>query len=160
MLPILQVAATQAVPGSPVPFILHSQAICACFWLFVKQNISAMQIALFGRSLGGAVAIYLAASNPQAVKAVMIENTFTSIEEVAPKASTPAPASCTQRHLPLLEQKLHHTFTEGSVLPPASLLPRSIICSHRKSGQSACLPECRSCRCCDPFWGLGAPSTF
>ena len=47
--------------------------------------MAALQIALFGRSLGGAVAIHLAAQNPTAVQVVMIENTFTSIEEVAPK---------------------------------------------------------------------------
>lgn len=37
-----------------------------------------MQIA-FGRSLGGAVAINLAASFPQRLGAVIVENTFTSI---------------------------------------------------------------------------------
>ena len=65
-------------------------------WSPNTPSLPAVQIALFGRSLGGAVAIYLAASNPQAVKAVMIENTFTSIEEVAPKASMPESAGCTQ----------------------------------------------------------------
>ena len=44
-----------------------------------------MQIAIFGRSLGGAVAIHLAAANPGKIAALMVENTFTSIEDVAPK---------------------------------------------------------------------------
>lgn len=44
-----------------------------------------VQVAIFGRSLGGAVAIHLAAANPGKVAALMVENTFTSIEDVAPK---------------------------------------------------------------------------
>ena len=42
-------------------------------------------MALLGKSLGGAVAIYLAAARQEALQAVMVENTFTSLEEVAPK---------------------------------------------------------------------------
>ena len=49
-----------------------------------------MQIVVLGKSLGGAVALHLAASNPAAFKAVVIENTFLSIEDVAPKV-TPVP---------------------------------------------------------------------
>ena len=37
----------------------------------------------FGRSLGGAVAAALAASNPGKLRAVVLENTFTSIPEMA-----------------------------------------------------------------------------
>jgi pimeloyl-ACP methyl ester carboxylesterase len=43
------------------------------------------QIVVLGRSLGGAVALHLAADNPKAFKALVIENTFLSIEDVAPK---------------------------------------------------------------------------
>eukprot|EP00891_Asterochloris_glomerata_P001904 jgi/Astpho2/1904/Aster-00423 len=70
--------------GSPNEAGLKLDAQAALDWLQASKDVSQGQIALFGRSLGGAVAIYLAASNPQAVKAVMIENTFTSIEEVMP----------------------------------------------------------------------------
>ena len=43
------------------------------------------QIVVMGKSLGGAVGIYLAAHNSDKFAAAVIENTFTSIEEVAPK---------------------------------------------------------------------------
>ena len=45
----------------------------------------ASQVALLGKSLGGAVAIYLAAARHEALQAVIVENTFTSLEEMAPK---------------------------------------------------------------------------
>ncbi len=53
-----------------------------------------MQIVVLGKSLGGAVALHLASSNPEAFKAVVIENTFLSIEDVAPKVPS---SPCTQQ---------------------------------------------------------------
>ena len=47
------------------------------------------QVTLLGKSLGGAVAIYLAAARQNAMQAVIVENTFTSLEDVAPKVSPP-----------------------------------------------------------------------
>ena len=41
---------------------------------------------MLGKSLGGAVALHVAAANPERVAAVIVENTFLSIEDVAPKA--------------------------------------------------------------------------
>ena len=49
--------------------------------------MSAVQIVVLGKSLGGAVALHLASSNPSSFKAIVVENTFLSIEDVAPKAS-------------------------------------------------------------------------
>ena len=46
-----------------------------------------LQVAMLGKSLGGAVAIYLAAARQATMQAVIVENTFTSLEEVAPKVS-------------------------------------------------------------------------
>ena len=56
----------------------HLQHVEECCYVF-------LQIAVFGRSLGGAVTIHMAASNTDKIAGVIIENTFTSIEEVAPK---------------------------------------------------------------------------
>ncbi len=42
------------------------------------------------------MALHLASSNPEAFKAVVIENTFLSIEDVAPKVSS----SPSRQHLP------------------------------------------------------------
>ena len=50
--------------------------------------MSAAQVVVLGKSLGGAVALHLAASNPSSFKAIVVENTFLSIEDVAPKASS------------------------------------------------------------------------
>mmetsp|Transcript_5735 Transcript_5735/g.16410 ORF Transcript_5735/g.16410 Transcript_5735/m.16410 type:complete len:339 (-) Transcript_5735:264-1280(-) len=55
------------------------------YLLHSRPDIDRKNISLFGRSLGGAVAIHLAAAHPHQFKAVMVENTFTSIEEVAPR---------------------------------------------------------------------------
>lgn len=42
------------------------------------------RVGVFGRSLGGAVALALAAANPDHVAATMVENTFLSIEALVP----------------------------------------------------------------------------
>lgn len=44
-----------------------------------------VQVVVMGKSLGGAVALHLAADNPSTFRAIVIENTFLSIEDVAPK---------------------------------------------------------------------------
>ena len=49
------------------------------------------QMVVLGKSLGGAVSLHLAADNPSRFKAVIVENTFISIEEVAPKVTLTHP---------------------------------------------------------------------
>lgn len=44
-----------------------------------------LQVVVMGKSLGGAVSLHLAADNPTLFKAIVVENTFLSIEDVAPK---------------------------------------------------------------------------
>ena len=44
-----------------------------------------LQIIVFGRSLGGAVAFYNAAANPGMINSLIVENTFWSIEAVTGK---------------------------------------------------------------------------
>ena len=51
----------------------------------VMWRVRAAQVVVLGKSLGGAVALHLAAANPGLFRAIMIENTFTSIEDIAPK---------------------------------------------------------------------------
>eukprot|EP01056_Protomagalhaensia_sp_Gyna25_P005512 Protomagalhaensia_sp_Gyna_25__5511@NODE_739_length_2717_cov_42_019417_g578_i0_p1_GENE_NODE_739_length_2717_cov_42_019417_g578_i0NODE_739_length_2717_cov_42_019417_g578_i0_p1_ORF_typecomplete_len349_score57_28DUF818/PF05677_12/3e28Hydrolase_4/PF12146_8/1_3e27Peptidase_S9/PF00326_21/1_6e19Abhydrolase_1/PF00561_20/3_2e16DUF1057/PF06342_12/2_3e12Abhydrolase_6/PF12697_7/8_6e13Abhydrolase_2/PF02230_16/2_1e12DLH/PF01738_18/2e12Abhydrolase_3/PF07859_13/2_4e12Peptidase_S15/PF02129_18/7e11Abhydrolase_5/PF len=48
-----------------------------------ELDVDPNQLFIFGRSLGGAMAIYLAHEFPNQVKAVMLENTFLSIKEMA-----------------------------------------------------------------------------
>jgi pimeloyl-ACP methyl ester carboxylesterase len=47
-------------------------------------------VIVLGKSLGGAVALHVAAANPGRVAAVVVENTFLSIEDVAPKVGRAA----------------------------------------------------------------------
>ena len=53
----------------------------------MQLSLVVLQVAVLGKSLGGAVAIYLAAARQATMQAVIVENTFTSLEEVAPKVS-------------------------------------------------------------------------
>jgi pimeloyl-ACP methyl ester carboxylesterase len=48
-----------------------------------RDDVDGRQIFAFGRSLGGAVAIWLAHKNPRRLRGIMIENSFTSIREMA-----------------------------------------------------------------------------
>lgn len=62
----------------------------------VVRGPAASQIVLFGKSLGGAVVIHLAAQQPDRVRALIVENTFTSLENLAPVVrSCPAPLQFT-----------------------------------------------------------------
>ena len=53
-----------------------------------------LQIVIFGRSLGGAVAFWVAAANPGFVNSLIVENTFWSIEAVVGKVNCPLDLPC------------------------------------------------------------------
>ena len=63
------------------PTGLYLDAEAAMDFLLHRSDLDQQQIFVFGRSLGGAVAIYLASSPlySQHICAVILENTFTSI---------------------------------------------------------------------------------
>ncbi|KAK9820327.1 hypothetical protein WJX72_009019 [[Myrmecia] bisecta] len=71
--------------GKPTEAGLKQDAQASLDYLLQHPHINAKKIAVFGRSLGGAVAIQLLAANPHAAQALIIENTFTSIQDLAPK---------------------------------------------------------------------------
>jgi pimeloyl-ACP methyl ester carboxylesterase len=48
-----------------------------------RDDVDGRQIFAFGRSLGGAVAIWLAHKNPLRLRGIMVENSFTSVREMA-----------------------------------------------------------------------------
>lgn len=71
--------------GAPSERGFHSDARAAIDYLFTRHDLDLNQIVLFGRSLGGAVAIDMAADieYSQRIMCVIVENTFTSIPDMA-----------------------------------------------------------------------------
>jgi len=72
-----------------------------------RKDVDSRQIFVFGRSLGGAVAIWLAHRNPRGLRGVMVENSFTSIYAMATpifpfleliRASRAAPRATPESH--------------------------------------------------------------
>ena len=71
--------------GSPYEEGLYLDAQAALDFLHTRSDINAEKIVVFGRSLGGAVAIDLASKseNRGKIAALLLENTFTSVPDVA-----------------------------------------------------------------------------
>nr|XP_054755448.1 protein ABHD13-like [Lytechinus pictus] len=70
--------------GTPSESGLYTDAQSALDYLHTRRDIDPTQLFIFGRSLGGAVAIHIASQkmNTGRLKGVIIENTFTSIQEM------------------------------------------------------------------------------
>ena len=68
--------------GTPTEGGLQLDAQAALEYLLNRADINHSKLFVFGRSLGGAVAIDLAARNPDLVKALVIENSFTSVPDM------------------------------------------------------------------------------
>uniref|UniRef100_A0A8C0DV21 Protein ABHD13 n=1 Tax=Balaenoptera musculus TaxID=9771 RepID=A0A8C0DV21_BALMU len=60
---------------------LDSEAVLD--YVMTRPDLDKTKIFLFGRSLGGAVAIHLASENSHRISAIMVENTFLSIPHMA-----------------------------------------------------------------------------
>ncbi|XP_013184971.1 protein ABHD13 [Amyelois transitella] len=71
--------------GSPSEKGLYSDAQCAMDYILQRSDVDTSKIILFGRSLGGAIAIDLASrvEYRSRIWAMIVENTFTSIPEMA-----------------------------------------------------------------------------
>lgn len=71
--------------GTPTEEGLYTDAKTSLDYLFTRNDINHSEIIIFGRSLGGAVAIDLAArdSSRNRIWCVIVENTFTSIPDMA-----------------------------------------------------------------------------
>ncbi|TPP67584.1 Alpha/beta hydrolase domain-containing protein 13 [Fasciola gigantica] len=70
--------------GIPSEGGLYADARSALEFLHDRSDLAADKLFLFGRSLGGAVAIHLVTNYPDLpVRGVMVENTFTSLPAVA-----------------------------------------------------------------------------
>ncbi|XP_066562259.1 protein ABHD13 isoform X2 [Amia ocellicauda] len=69
--------------GEPSEDGLYLDAEAVLDYVMTRSDIDKTKIILFGRSLGGAVAIHLASGNPHRIAAIMVENTFLSIPHMA-----------------------------------------------------------------------------
>ncbi|XP_015694812.2 alpha/beta hydrolase domain-containing protein WAV2 isoform X3 [Oryza brachyantha] len=69
--------------GSPSQKGITDDAQAALDHLLQRKDIDTTRIVVFGRSLGGAVGAVLAKNNPGKVSALILENTFTSILDMA-----------------------------------------------------------------------------
>ncbi|XP_012675286.1 protein ABHD13 [Clupea harengus] len=83
--------------GEPSEEGLYLDAEAALDFIMTRPEVDKTKVVLFGRSLGGAVAIRLASANPHRVAALVVENTFLSIPHMAATLFSFLPV----RHLPL-----------------------------------------------------------
>eukprot|EP00808_Paulinella_micropora_P029056 g75988.t1 len=68
--------------GTPSEWGLVADGRAGIRFLLERDDLDHSQIFLFGRSLGGAVALTLARQNPDLLRGVVVENTFTSIDDM------------------------------------------------------------------------------
>lgn len=75
--------------GKPSEQGLYEDAVAAYEYLLTRQDVQPEHIVLFGRSLGGAVAVELATRKP--CEKLILESTFTSIRDMARRMFGPLP---------------------------------------------------------------------
>jgi len=88
--------------GSPSERGLKIDAETAIQYIFEREELRNSPIILYGQSLGGAVAIYIAERHQDEIDAVVIENTFTDMPTIARNLGIPglyylAPLLCTEK---------------------------------------------------------------
>uniref|UniRef100_A0A3Q2FZA9 Protein ABHD13 n=1 Tax=Cyprinodon variegatus TaxID=28743 RepID=A0A3Q2FZA9_CYPVA len=69
--------------GEPCEDGLYLDAEATLDYIMTRPDLDKTKVVLFGRSLGGAVAVRLASVNPHRVAAIIVENTFLSIPHMA-----------------------------------------------------------------------------
>ena len=69
--------------GEPGEKGLYLDAQATLDYVMTRPDLDKTKVVLFGRSLGGAVAVHLASLNPHRVAATIVENTFLSIPHMA-----------------------------------------------------------------------------
>ncbi|XP_053992916.1 uncharacterized protein LOC128883997 [Hylaeus volcanicus] len=68
--------------GRPSEEGLYLDAQAALKYLLTREDINTSKIFLFGRSIGGAVALDLAWRHPEQIRGVIVENTFTCLRDM------------------------------------------------------------------------------
>lgn len=69
--------------GSPSEQGIKMDSQLALDYILSHPLLEKTSVILYGQSIGGAVATALASSNPGRIKGVILENTFTSLADVA-----------------------------------------------------------------------------
>ncbi|KXZ56506.1 hypothetical protein GPECTOR_1g453 [Gonium pectorale] len=75
--------------GKPNQAGLQKDAKAALQYVLARDDLATGKVVLFGRSLGGAVAIHLAAEQQNLVKALVVENTFTGVQDMVARVVPP-----------------------------------------------------------------------
>ena len=88
--------------GSPTERGVYRDAAAAWDFLTARPEIDTTRIALYGRSIGSAVALYLATE--RTVRAVVLESAFTSGKAMAEEHYAPLPSVLVQLELDNLER--------------------------------------------------------
>lgn len=70
--------------GSPSEDGLKIDAESVMKYISEREQLAASSIVCYGRSIGGAVAIYMAYKHPELVSGLILDNTFLSIQKVIP----------------------------------------------------------------------------
>ena len=68
--------------GIPTEEGLKIDSLAILDWALKNNQINKSKIFIFGRSLGGAVALYLATHRKEHIQGLILENTFTSISDM------------------------------------------------------------------------------
>ncbi|KAI6032729.1 Alpha/Beta hydrolase protein [Pisolithus orientalis] len=129
--------------GKPSESGLCIDAQTVLDYILAHANLRGTPIILYGQSLGGAVAIHLASRNPSKIRALILENTFTSLPRVIPHATpilSPFTFLCHQKwdsasKLPLIPRETPILMLSGErdeVVPPQHMKELWEIASRRQ----------------------------
>ncbi|KAG2455082.1 hypothetical protein HYH02_000904 [Chlamydomonas schloesseri] len=75
--------------GRPNEAGLKRDAAAGLQYVLSRNDLATKKVVLFGRSLGGAVAIHLAAEQQSQLKALIVENTFTGVQDMVARVVPP-----------------------------------------------------------------------
>lgn len=129
--------------GSPSESGLCKDAQAALDYVLANPVLQKTPVILYGQSLGGAVAIHLASRNPSKFRALILENTFTTLPRTIPYAVpilSPFTFLCHQKwdsasKLPLIPREMPILMLSGErdgVVPPRHMKELWEIASRRQ----------------------------
>ncbi|GLI68716.1 hypothetical protein VaNZ11_013197, partial [Volvox africanus] len=75
--------------GRPNQRGLQKDALAGLRYVLSRNDLATDKVVLFGRSLGGAVAIHLAAEQQAQIQGLIVENTFTAVQDMASRVVPP-----------------------------------------------------------------------